>query len=84
MLENYGPPANESVSDFLKLLSNMKDALELLGKVGIYPELNEIQDVVFHYVQSLSDNVDTDARDRLFQFAEYVNLEVDQLKKVKA
>lgn len=84
MFENHGEPSQSSAELFGGLASNMREALELLATVGIYPELNEIQDVVFQYLQHLSADVAPEVRDEVFKFADYINIETEQFKKVTA
>jgi len=84
MLVQYGSPENGSPQNFQLLLSNMREALELLSRVGIYPELNEIQDVVFHYLQNVSGEIESGVKNELLGFAEYVNLEINRFKEVTA
>lgn len=84
MLEHFGSPGDSAPEKFQHLLSNMREALELLTRVGIYPELNEIQDVVYHYLRSSSADIKADVREELFHFAEYINLDVERFKEIKA
>jgi hypothetical protein len=84
MLEDFGIPEEANAGEFQRLLTNLREALELLSTVGIYPELNEIQDVVFHYLKNSVKEIDEGVREELLRFAEYINLEVDRFKKVSA
>jgi len=84
MLATHGEPSKKSPEKFGHLVANMREALEILATVGIYPELNEIQDVVFHYLQHFSGDSSPEVRDELYRFAEHINIETDQFKKVKA
>ncbi len=84
MLVVYGDPNFGSPNNFKKMISNMKNTLELLATIGIYPELNEIQDSVFHYIASHMKEADPNTKEVMYDFAEFVNLEIESLKKVTA
>jgi alpha-amylase/alpha-mannosidase (GH57 family) len=84
MLELHGEPGQSNAGQFGSLVANMREVLEILATVGIYPELNQIQDVVFHYLQYFSGDISPEVRDELFKFAEQINIETTQFKKVKA
>ncbi len=84
MLETHGKPSKNSPEHFGDLVSNMRESLEVLATIGIYPELNQIQDVVFHYLQYFSSDIGREVKDELFKFAEHINIETEQFKKVKA
>jgi alpha-amylase/alpha-mannosidase (GH57 family) len=83
MLEAHGEPGMGSPEQFADLISNVHEALVILGKVGIYPELNQIQDVVFNYLQYFSADFSTEVREILFKFAEHINIQTDKFKKVR-
>ncbi|MGB6037094.1 MAG: DUF3536 domain-containing protein, partial [Cryomorphaceae bacterium] len=83
MLETHGEPGKKSPEHFGLLVSNMRQALEVLATVGIYPELNQIQDVVFHYLHSYSSDISPEVRDELLKFAEQINIETTKFKRIK-
>ncbi|HKK38535.1 MAG TPA: hypothetical protein VJ949_03915, partial [Cryomorphaceae bacterium] len=84
MLAKHGDPSLSSSEQFGLLVANMRESLEILGTVGIYPELNHIQDVVFHYLQKFSAGISPEVRDELFKFAQQINIEIGKFKNVTA
>lgn len=63
---------------------NMRSALELLGRIGVHPELNEVQDAVFNILRSAHANIPAELRNRLSSFAEYVNLDLSRFQETAA
>lgn len=77
MLSRLGTLTNGNADKARGLLKNTQDALELLAKVGIKPELNEIQDVIFTHLVDINPEIPEDIKDQLKRFATYINLDVD-------
>ena len=65
------------------IIRNVRSSLELLARVDVYPELNNIQDVVFTYIKKLPKNIAADTRSVLYNFAEYINLDVSSTMEPK-
>lgn len=70
-----------NMEEALDQFENMKSALELLGRIGVHPELNEVQDAVFNILRSANSNMPASLRNRLTSFAEYVNLDLSRFKE---
>lgn len=83
LLVNLGELNNGNSKKAKALIRNVRSSLELLARVDVYPELNNIQDVVFNYVKKLPDNVTADTRSVLYNFCEYINLVVSQKENPK-
>jgi len=81
MLEELGDPTVALANDLGQLVSDMRETLILLGTVGIYPELNAIQDVVYRFLRDHSSELAAGVRENLFRFAEHINIVTDQFKK---
>ncbi len=79
MLEGIGTLANGNSEQAQDILYHMHHALLELKRVGIVPELNEIQDVIFHHLINLDPKVTGDVKKQLLEFAEYINLDVDSI-----
>ena len=77
MLESVGPLTNGNSKEASEILINMQNALELVRRVGIRPDLNIIQDVVLNHIKSLSPDVPDGVKNKLMRFAKYVNIEVE-------
>jgi alpha-amylase/alpha-mannosidase (GH57 family) len=84
MLDIHGDPSADRAAEFAQLVTNMKEVLVVLGTVGIYPELNEIQDVVYKFLRDNSTQVSSSLKKQIFNFAEHINIVTDQFKEVKA
>lgn len=76
LLLQLGPLTNGNSEKACDTLKNVQEALELLAKVGIKPDLNEIQDVIFTHLTTLSDDIPVIVQDHLKSFGEYINLDV--------
>jgi hypothetical protein len=81
LLAALGEMNNGNRKEAKALIKNVRTALELLARVDVYPELNNIQDVIFNYIKHLPKNITADTRTILYNFAEYINLEVEHYKK---
>ncbi|MCH2213755.1 MAG: DUF3536 domain-containing protein [Flavobacteriales bacterium] len=81
MLEEIGDPSVVLAQDLGQLMSNMREALVLIATVGIYPELNAIQDFVYRILRYHSPQIPAADRGDLFRFAEHINIVTDQFKK---
>ncbi|QNL20530.1 DUF3536 domain-containing protein [Hyphobacterium sp. CCMP332] len=64
-----------------KILKNLWEALPLLNEIGVYPELNELQDIVFRILHKNLYIIGRDAF--LFDLAKYINLDLDSVDKEK-
>ncbi len=76
MLSTMGTLTNGNAQRARALLDNAQEALELLGKVGIIPDLNEIQDVIFSHLVNIDPEIPLDVQQRLMTFAVFINLDV--------
>lgn len=79
MLVAIGPIYSGNAHDVMDQFDNMRKALELLARVGIRPELNDVQDVVFNMLKNMTANVPATVREQLADFAVFVNLEANSL-----
>ncbi|MFN2423645.1 MAG: DUF3536 domain-containing protein [Cryomorphaceae bacterium] len=70
-----------NMREALDQFENMKSALDLLGRIGVHPELNDVQDTVFNLLRSMRSNMPQPVRAELLEFAEYVNLDVAQFRE---
>jgi len=82
LLSDLGQMNNGNRKLAKALIKNVRSALELLARVDVYPELNNIQDIVFTYIKYLPKNITADTRTILYNFAEYINLEVEHFKEL--
>jgi hypothetical protein len=62
-----------------RTLKNLWEALPLLHEIGVKPELNELQDIVFRIIHQNLYIVGRDAF--LFDLADYINLELREIRK---
>ena len=76
LLLQLGTLTNGNADKASDTLRNIQEVLDLLAKVGIKPELNEIQDVIFTYLVKLDPEIAQDIQNQLKAFAEYINLDV--------
>lgn len=76
LLLQLGTLTNGNAHRAGETLKNVREALTLLGKVGIKPDLNEIQDIVFSHLIHLDPDIPNDVQEHLKSFAEYINLDV--------
>ncbi len=76
MLINLGSFTNGNATRSREIVANIQHALKLLAKVGIVPDLNEIQDVIFTYLRNLDTEVPHDLQLLLKEFSEYINIDV--------
>jgi alpha-amylase/alpha-mannosidase (GH57 family) len=76
MLSALGTIHSGNVQDTLVKFHNMKAALELLARIGVYPELNEVQDTVFNMLRSMGRSLPSSIRAELLEFAAYVNFDI--------
>lgn len=83
MLVELGSFTNGNAEKSREMVINIQDSLALLARVGIVPELNEIQDVIFTYLKNLDPEVPIDIRTRLLEFAAYINIDVQFLSEKK-
>jgi len=81
LLANLGELNNGNRKQAKALIRNVRASLELLARVDVYPELNNIQDVIFTYIKHLPKNITADTRTILYNFAEYINLDVEHYNK---
>ena len=77
MLSRLGTLTNGNAEKARELLKNVQEALQLLAKVGITPELNEIQDVIFTHLIDIDPAIPEDIKQQLKTFATYINLDVE-------
>lgn len=84
MLTSIGPIHSGNVKVTLDQFQNMRAALELLGRIGVHPELNDVQDTVFKVLKSMNSTLPSAIHMQLTDFAQYVNLEVGKLQAVEA
>ena len=77
LLSRMGTLTNGNADKGRELLKNIEEALELLNQVGIKPELNEIQDVIFTHLVSLDPEIRQEIKEQLKKFAISINLDVD-------
>ena len=80
MLMDLGPFTNGNSARSREVVLNMQQALQLLAKVGIVPDLNEIQDVIFTYMRNLDPEVPEGVQNLLKEFSEYINIAVPVVK----
>jgi hypothetical protein len=80
MVASLGEPVNGKASKLADVLRNMRNALELLAGVGIYPELNNVQDCIFHMLLSSAGDETDETKNELYQFGEYINLDVSRFR----
>ena len=76
LLSQLGTLSNGNAARTREILKNVQEALDVLGKVGIKPELNEIQDIIFTHLVKLDPEIPQDIQNLLKGFAEYINLDV--------
>ncbi len=76
MLLRLGTLTNGNAEISRELLYNVQETLEMLAMVGIKPDLNEIQDVIFTLLVNLDPEIPDDIKLRLKNFAEYINFDV--------
>lgn len=76
MLVDLGSFTNGNAEQSREIIINIQQALKLLAKVGIVPDLNEIQDVIFTYLRNLDPQVPEDVQKLLKDFSEYINIAV--------
>jgi len=81
LLYNLGILSNGTAKKSLDMIENMQNALDLLAKVGVYPELNEIQDAIFTTVKTMEPDVPQEMKNKVFSFAEYINLDVSRFRE---
>lgn len=81
MLSAMGNVSNGNAKRSREMIENMQNALELLAKVGIYPELNEVQDAVFTALKGMEADVPEEIKSTVYAFAEYINLDVARFRK---
>ncbi len=80
ILKELEPLSNGTANESLEAIENMQSALELLSKVGIYPELNDVQDAIFKLLKSMEQDIPENVKQVLFGFAEYINLDVKKFR----
>ncbi|MCA1763938.1 MAG: DUF3536 domain-containing protein [Cryomorphaceae bacterium] len=83
MLADIGDFSNGNGEGAKQLVVNIHQALKLLARVGVYPELNDIQNTVFRQIMRLPNNVQGDTRKELYDFAAYINLDVSKIPRQK-
>jgi alpha-amylase/alpha-mannosidase (GH57 family) len=83
MLEDLGELSKEEADDQRELLINLREALILLRRIGVKPELNNIQDVVFKHLKTMNGNVPDLLKQELLTFAEYINFDVNLIMQPK-
>jgi hypothetical protein len=81
MLSGMGTVSNGNAKRSREMIENMQNALELLAKVGVYPELNEVQDAVFTALKGMDSDVPEEIKSTVYSFAEYINLDVARFRK---
>lgn len=64
------------------ILDNIRLTLDLLAKIGVQPDLNEIQDVIFRLIK-FERHFDwkPEVREKVHTFGEFVHLEVARIRK---
>ncbi len=82
MIREIGPFTNGNPSKYIDLFVNIKNALEILGDVDLYPELNNLQDYFFTMLRDLPEDLPADTMKEMFSFGEYINLDVSGVRKV--
>ena len=76
LLFQLGTLTNGNANKASDTLKNIQEVLDLLAKVGIKPDLNEIQDIIFTHLVKLDPEIPQDIQNQLKAFAEYINLDV--------
>ncbi|HKL02110.1 MAG TPA: DUF3536 domain-containing protein, partial [Cryomorphaceae bacterium] len=83
MLLNVGDFSNGNGEKARQLVVNIHEALKLLGRIGVYPELNDIQNTVYRQIMRLPKDVQGNTRKELYEFATYINLDVSKIPRAK-
>ncbi len=78
MLTSIGPIHSANILSTLEQFENMRSTLDLLGRIGVHPELNDVQNAVFRILKTTKAEIPGSVRKQLLDFAEYVNLDVQQ------
>ncbi len=81
MISAVGPVSNGNTLKYAEILSNIKNALELLADLEIYPELNNVQDYIFTMLKNLPENVPEETLKVLHEFGAYINMDVSKFSK---
>lgn len=83
LLIDMGDFSNGNSEKARELVVNIHEALKLLARVGVYPELNDIQNTVFRQIMRLPKDVQGDTRKELYEFAAFINLDVSKIPRSK-
>lgn len=81
MLVRLGSFTNGNAAQARDIVINIQEVLAVVSRVGIVPELNEVQDVIFKYLQNLDPEMPHEIRERLFEFAAYINIDVSAMRE---
>ncbi len=84
MLTAIGNIHSGNIQEVLDRLHNMREALDMISRVGIHPELNEVQDVLFNMLRAASPNMPSAPHNQLMNFAEHINLDISRFKESAA